>query len=83
MSYSRNSTRQLITTRQSLTILTEREDEVLNCIWDGLSNKEIASKLGVAPKTIEKHRANLLKKFDVHYSIPLVRKALQEGFLKL
>lgn len=56
---------------------------MLNCIWDGLSNKEIASKLGVAPKTIEKHRANLHKKFDVHYSIPLVRKALQEGFLKL
>ena len=42
--------------------LTRRELQVLACLCEGLSSKEIAQRLGIAPKTVEFHRANLLKK---------------------
>ncbi len=42
--------------------LTRRELQVLTCLCEGLSSKEIAQRLGIAPKTVEFHRANLLKK---------------------
>jgi two-component system nitrate/nitrite response regulator NarL len=47
------------------THLTSREDEILHLIWDGLSNKEIASRLGITPNTVKNHVHNLLEKLKV------------------
>ena len=55
--------------------LTPREREVLEMIMDGLSNKEMARKIDVSPKTIEAHRANLYTKMRADSLAELVRKA--------
>lgn len=51
--------------------LTKREREVLNLIAEGHKNKEIARCLFISVKTVEKHRANLIKKLDLHNSATL------------
>jgi FixJ family two-component response regulator len=56
--------------------LTPREGEVLQLIMTGLSNKEMAKKIGVSPKTIEAHRANLYSKMRADSLADLVRKGL-------
>jgi two-component system, LuxR family, response regulator FixJ len=56
--------------------LTEREREVLAMIMDGHSNKEMARQLGVSPKTIEAHRANLYSKMRADSLAALVRKGI-------
>lgn len=60
---------------------TPREREILNFIWAGLTSQEIATRLGVAPKTVESHRANLLRKFRATNAAQLLRFALLEGLL--
>lgn len=42
---------------------TAREREVLHCLWEGLTNHEISVRLKIAQKTVEAHRANLMRKF--------------------
>lgn len=46
--------------------LTPRERDVLNGLVDGQSNKVIAYDLGISPRTVEIHRANLMSKLGVH-----------------
>ncbi len=46
--------------------ITQREREVINLISDGLSNKEIASQLGVAVHTVKSHVHNVLEKLSLH-----------------
>ncbi|WP_298865145.1 PhnD/SsuA/transferrin family substrate-binding protein [uncultured Sulfitobacter sp.] len=55
--------------------LTRREREVLALVAQGNSTKEIAIKLGISPKTVEFHRANLLRKFGARTSSQLVSLA--------
>ena len=62
---------------------TAREGEVLNYIWAGLTSQEIAVRLQIAPKTVESHRANLLRKFRATNSAQLLRLALLEGILHM
>jgi len=61
--------------------LTDREREVLALIAEGLSSKEIATRLGHAPKTAETHRASLMRKLGVHKTSALVRIAIREGLV--
>ncbi len=56
--------------------LTPREREVLELIMAGMSNKEMAKKIGVSPRTIEVHRANLYSKMRADSLADLVRKGL-------
>jgi DNA-binding NarL/FixJ family response regulator len=58
--------------------LTPREREVLQLIVEGRTNKEIASVLHISLKTVEKHRANVMSKLDVHDLVGLVRVAIQK-----
>ena len=62
---------------------TAREREILNQIWAGLTSQEIAVRLQIAPKTVESHRANLLRKFRATNSAQLLRLALLEGILRM
>jgi len=55
--------------------LTPREIEIIKLIDDGLTSNEMANKLFISPRTVETHRANLMKKFAVKNSIELVKKA--------
>lgn len=57
---------------RSLSRLTRREAEVLRSIVAGRSNKEIARDLSLSPRTVENHRANLMKKLDVRHLSQLV-----------
>ena len=55
--------------------LSNKEKEVLSLISEGLTTKEIAVKLFVSTRTIETHRANILKKLDVKNTAELIKKA--------
>jgi len=57
--------------------LTQREREVLNLIAEGNKNKEIANDLCISVKTVETHRANLIKKLDLHNSAALTAYAIE------
>ena len=52
--------------------LSEREIEVINLIREGLSSKEIATRLNIAIKTVEVHRHNILKKLKVKNTASLI-----------
>lgn len=58
-------------------ILSNKEKEVLGLISEGLTTKEIAAKLFVSTRTIETHRANVLKKLEVKNTAELIKKATQ------
>jgi len=64
-----------------LTPLTEREREVLQRIAEGQSTKEIAARLAISARTVETHRANLMRKLDVRSLAQLVRLAIREGLV--
>jgi DNA-binding NarL/FixJ family response regulator len=57
--------------------LTSRESELMQLIVEGKSNKEAASILGVSRRTIENHRANLMRKLGLHSLSELVRYAVR------
>ncbi len=54
--------------------LTNREKEVIRFVIDGYTSNEIADKLFISTKTVNTHRSNIMKKFDVKNSIGLVKK---------
>lgn len=60
--------------------LSEREEKVFPLIADGLSNKEMASELCIAIKTLEPILKNLRNKFDVSNNSELIIKAIELGF---
>ncbi|MBW1795272.1 MAG: response regulator transcription factor [Deltaproteobacteria bacterium] len=59
--------------------LTQRERQVLKLIAEGYKNKEIAGYLYISVKTVEKHRANLMKKLDLHNASALTAFAMEKG----
>ena len=61
--------------------ITDREREVLRLIALGDSNKRIAMVLNLSVKTIEKHRANLMRKLSLHNTASVTRFAVQSGVL--
>jgi two-component system, NarL family, response regulator NreC len=67
--------------RSSWETLTKREREVLKLVSEGKKNKEIADYLCISVKTAEKHRANLMKKLNLHSSSALTAYAMEKGLL--
>ncbi|HEX8285230.1 MAG TPA: response regulator transcription factor [Pyrinomonadaceae bacterium] len=62
--------------------LSDRESEVLRLIALGYSNKEIAARLSLSVKTVEAHKANAMRKLDMHSRIDIVRYAILQGWLQ-
>ncbi|MFA9188270.1 response regulator transcription factor [Flavobacterium sp. FBOR7N2.3] len=62
-------------------ILSNKETEVLGLISKGLTTKEIATKLFVSSRTIETHRANILKKLEVKNTAELIKKATKMNLI--
>ncbi|WP_029897161.1 response regulator [Desulfohalovibrio reitneri] len=61
--------------------LTKREREIFSLVAQGLKNREISEQLHISIKTVEKHRANLMRKLGLHSVAELVSCALKAGFL--
>lgn len=62
--------------------LTRREKQVLKLVAEGSRNKEIADCLGISLKTVEKHRANIMEKLNLHNVSALTAYAVQNGLVK-
>ena len=63
-------------------LLTPREEEILKLIAEGYSGKEIADMLVLSPKTVERHRANLLEKLGMRDRVELTRFAIRTGLIE-
>ncbi len=63
--------------RRQQPALTGRETEVLSLIAQGLTSKEIARKLGIDPRTVDAHRANIRQRFGLDSSAALLRFAMK------
>jgi DNA-binding NarL/FixJ family response regulator len=63
--------------------LTPREREILHLLTQGKSNKEMASLTGTSPKTIETHRARIMRKLKVRSVAELTRFAIRNGLTEL
>ena len=59
--------------------ITDREREVLTRVAQGNSNKAIARELGISPKTVAKHRSNLMYKLQLHNIAGVTMYAIQNG----
>ncbi len=66
----------------SLDGLTDREGEVLQFLAEGKSNDEIAETLVISPKTVSRHRENLMRKLNLHSRAELVRYAIRKGIIQ-
>lgn len=72
----------LLTTRPPLPIpLTEREQEIARLVAAGQMSKEIAAKLNLSVRTVEKHRANIMEKVGVREVASLTRWCIQAGLV--
>ena len=67
--------------QEDFVTLSEREREVLECIARGLSSKQCAQQLGIAPRTVERHVENLRNKLHARNKPHLVAKALAAGHI--
>ena len=61
--------------------LTDREREVVKLVAEGFKNREIAEHLCVSLKTVEKHRANVMRKLDLHSAAGLTAYAFENGLV--
>lgn len=73
--------RKTIKSSTSWDTLTQREREILKMIAEGYKNKDIADYLCISAKTVEKHRANLMKKLDLHSASSLTAFAMEKGLI--
>jgi two-component system nitrate/nitrite response regulator NarL len=69
--------------RVSIEQITPREQEVLNCLAEGLSNKEIAAKLHMSVDTERTHMMNILNKLGVHSRIQALLFAARHGLVEI
>lgn len=68
---------------QGIQLLSDREREVLTLLAGGCSSKEIASSLDISTRTVETHRANLMRKLGVRSVALLTQIAIREGIVDL
>lgn len=61
--------------------LSPREDQVLRFVAEGLANKNIAARLNISSRTVEIHRAHLMRKLGVKSTAALVKYAFEHGYL--
>jgi len=73
--------KETIKTSSAWDTLTRREREILKLIAEGYKNKDVADHLCISLKTVEKHRANLMKKLDLHNAAELTAFAMEKGLV--
>lgn len=62
--------------------LTQREQEVLAYLAEGAGNDEIGEVLGISPKTVARHRENIMNKLNLHTRTELVKYAIRKGIIQ-
>lgn len=62
--------------------LSDRENEILKQVCEGLNNKEIGERLFISHRTVDTHRTNLMRKLDVHSVVELIRFAIRNGIIE-
>ncbi|HSM31058.1 MAG TPA: response regulator transcription factor [Woeseiaceae bacterium] len=62
-------------------VLTRRERQVVKMIAQGKKTREIAEELSLSPKTVEKHRTNMMNKLDLHSVSAVTVFAIQSGLI--
>jgi len=75
------SGRKELKSKSAIATVTPREKEVLKLLAEGYQNKEIAGMLCISVKTVEKHRANLITKLDLHNAAALTAFAFEHGLV--
>lgn len=73
--------RKTLKTASSWESLTQREKEVLKMVGEGYKNKEIADFLCISVKTVQKHRANIMRKLNLHTASLLTSYAINKGLV--
>jgi DNA-binding NarL/FixJ family response regulator len=73
--------RRRLKTKTDWDTVTQREREVLKLLAEGYLNKEIAALLHISVKTVEKHRANIMTKLDLHNASALTAYAIEKGLV--
>ncbi len=73
---------QAVKSAKALDGLTDREQEVLTQLAEGESNQGIAERLGISPKTVGRHRENLMRKLNLHSRAELVKYAIRKGIIQ-
>ena len=63
--------------------LTSREQEILELIWAGFKNKDMGQRLKISVKTVEAHRANMMKKMRVSNTAQLLRTSIQGSMISI
>jgi DNA-binding NarL/FixJ family response regulator len=66
-----------------LTGLTPRENDIIRCLCEGLSYKEVASQLIISTRTVEVHKNNILEKLELKNTIELVKFAIKNKLIEL
>lgn len=62
--------------------LTAREQQIVKLIAESYSSQQIADALVISPKTVERHRANILEKLGLHDRVQLTRYAIRRGLIE-
>ena len=70
------------TTLQARLVLTTREREVVQLLAEGKSNKEVADRLGISPRTAEGHRSEIMRKLKLSSLAELIRYAIRNGIVQ-
>jgi len=68
--------------KETDSVLTPREKEILILVAEGFTNAEIAKKLYISEKTVQTHRSNILDKLNIHDRTELVRYAIRHGLVQ-
>lgn len=68
---------------QQENVLSQRERQVLQLLAEGCTNKEVAAKLGLAVRSIETYRAQIMEKLDLHSTAELTKFAIRNGLTTL
>jgi DNA-binding CsgD family transcriptional regulator len=63
--------------------LTDREQEILVLIAEGLYNKEVGARLNISTRTVETHRERIMRKLDIHSTAGLTKYAVANGLITL
>lgn len=63
--------------------LTPREKQILELIWSGLKTREIGTRLKISVKTVEAHRATMMKKVRVSNTAQLLKAAIQDQMITI
>ena len=76
------SGRKTLKERSNWETITQREREVLKLLAEGYMNKDIGNFLNISTKTVEKHRANIMSKLDLHNAAALTAYAIEQGLVE-